>query len=296
MSMQLLLQSATFGVLVGALYGLAAIGLALAFGVLKVLNIAHGELVMIGGYASFYAVTQLGLDPFVSLPLVFVVLFVLGLVLHFVVFRYVVRFDIEHRIKNSMLIAFGLVLVLQATAVRLFTADERATNVPYGSDGFNLGPVRVPYIRLGGLLVAIASVVLLEWFLKRTTFGRAIRATSQDWSLATLTGIDVRKVYLAAFGIAAGLAGITGTMVSLSYSVSPSIGLNWTLKALIVVILAGLGSIRGTVIAGVLLGLTEGVATATPWVAAQYREVVALVVFLLVLSVRPQGLFGDRSG
>jgi branched-chain amino acid transport system permease protein len=295
MSTQLLLQSATFGILVGGLYGMAALGLALAFGVLKVLNIAHGELIMIGGYASFYAATQLGLDPFLSLPLVFVVLVAIGFILHLVVFRYVVRFDTEHRIKNSLLIAFGLVLILQATAVRLFTADERATNVSYGSDGFSIGTIRIPYVRLGGLLVAIAAVLLLEWWLRRTTFGRAIRATSEDWSLATLTGIDVRKVYLVAFGIAAGLAGITGTMVTLSSSVSPSIGLNWTLKALIVVVLAGLGSIRGTVIAGVLLGLVEGLATATPWVGAPYREVVGLVVFLLVLSLRPQGLFGDAS-
>lgn len=294
MNTQLLLQSAMSGLLTGGFYGLAALGLALAFGVLKVLNIAHGELVMLGGYASFYAVTQLGLDPFVSLPLVFVVLFAVGLLLHFVVFRYVVQFDIEHRIKNSMLIAFGLVLVLQSMAVRLFTADERATVTPYSSEALVLGPVRVPYVRLGGLVVAVLAVVLLEWGLNHTRFGRAIRATAQDWSLATLTGIDIRRVYLVSFGIAAGLAGATGTVVSLGFSVSPSIGLAWTLKALIVVILAGLGSIRGTVLAGILLGLTEGIASV--WVGGQYREVVALGVFLLVLVFRPQGLFGGADG
>jgi branched-chain amino acid transport system permease protein len=293
MTGQLILQSAVSGILVGGLYGLAALGLALAFGVLKVLNIAHGELVMLGGYTSFYLVTQLGLDPFASLPIVFVVLMAIGLVLHLVVFRFVVRFDVEHRIKNSMLIAFGLVLVLQAAAVQVFTADERATNASYSGEALTVGVVRLPLTRLGGLAAAVVAVVLLEWLLRRTTFGRAIRATSQDWSLAMLTGIDIRRVYLVAFGIAAGLAGLTGAMVTLSSSVSPSIGLDWTLKALIVVILAGLGSIRGTVIAGVLLGLAEGLAT--PFVGSQYREVVALVLFLIVLSIRPQGLFGDTS-
>jgi branched-chain amino acid transport system permease protein len=254
MSTQLLLQSATFGILVGGLYGLAALGLALAFGVLKVLNIAHGELIMLGGYASFYAVTEMGLDPFVAIPLVFGLLFLLGLALHGAVFRHVVRFDIEHRIKNSLLIAFGLVLVLQSLAVQAFTADERTFATSYSQEAITIGVVRIPFVRLGGLVVAVVAVIILEWMLTRTTFGRAIRATSENWALASLTGIDVRRVYLVAFGIAAGLAGITGTMVTFGFSVSPSIGLHWTLNALIVVILAGLGSMRGTVLAGMMLG------------------------------------------
>jgi len=291
--MQLTLQSAISGLLVGGMYGLAALGLALAFGVLKVLNVAHGELVMLGGYATFFAVTELGLDPFVALPFVFVILAIFGFVLHWIVFRHVVSFEIEHRIKNSLLIAFGLVLVLQAMAVRLFTADERAIVTDYSLKAWTIGPVRLPFVRVAGVIVAVLAVIVLERVLNKTNFGKAIRATSEDWPLATLTGIDVRKVYLVSFGIAAGLAGITGTLVSLGFSVSPSIGLAWTLKALIVVVLAGLGSMWGTVIAGMLLGLTEGLSSV--WVGGAYREVVALVVFLVVLSFRPQGLFG-RGG
>lgn len=292
--MQLILQSAVSGLLIGGMYGLAALGLALAFGVLKVLNVAHGELVMLGGYATFFAVTELGIDPFVAMPVVFVVLLALGLVLHWVVFRHVVSFEIEHRIKNSLLIAFGLVLVLQSMAIRLFTADERAIVTDYSSMAWEIGSIRLPVVRLAGLVVAVLAVVVLERVLTRTSFGRAIRATSEDWSLALLTGIDVRRVYLISFGIAAGLAGITGTLVSLGFSVSPSIGLAWTLKALIVVVLAGLGSMRGTVLAGMLLGLTEGLSSV--WLGGAYREVVALVVFLVVLTVRPQGLFGRGHG
>ncbi len=124
-------------------------------------------------------------------------------------------------------------------------------------------------------------------------FGQAVRATSEDWSLATLTGIDVRKIYLITFALSAALAGVAGTLIALGFSVSPSIGLGWTLKALIVVVLAGLGSMRGLIVAGMLLGLAEGLASV--YLGGTYREIVALVAFLLVLLVRPQGLFGRSS-
>jgi branched-chain amino acid transport system permease protein len=287
---QLILQSAVSGLLVGGMYGLVALGLALAFGVLKVLNVAHGEFLMLGGYAAFFAFSVWGLDPFVSLPLVFVALFLFGVLVYQVLFRYVTRFDIENRIKNSLLISFGLVLVLQALAVRFFTADERTISTAYSSDAITIGLVRVPIVRLAGLVVAVVAALTLEWLLNRTRFGHAVRATAEDWTRAALTGVDVKWVYMVAFGISAGLAGIAGSMITLGYSVSPSIGLGWTLKALIVVVLAGLGSMRGIVVAGLFLGLVEGLAAV--WVGGAYREVVALAVFLIVMSFRPQGFFG----
>jgi branched-chain amino acid transport system permease protein len=287
---QLILQSAVSGLLVGGMYGLVALGLALAFGVLKVLNVAHGELLMLGGYAAFFAFSLWGIDPFVSLPLVFITLFVFGVFLYQVLFRFVVRFDIGNRIKNSLLVSFGLVVVLQATAVRLFTADERTISTEYSSEALTIGMIRVPIVRLGGLVVAVVAAIALEWLLNRTRFGNAVRATAEDWTRAALTGVDVRRVYLIALGISAGLAALAGSMITLGYAVSPSIGLGWTLKALIVVVLAGLGSMRGIIVAGLFLGLTEGLAAV--WVGGAYREVVALVVFLIVLSIRPQGFFG----
>lgn len=290
MSSQLILQSLVSGILVGGIYGLVALGLALAFGVLKVLDVAHGELVMLGGYASFFAFTYWGLDPFASMPLVFVVMFGFGLGLYLLLFRYVTRTEIHTRIKNSLLISFGLVLVLQALAVRFFTADERTISTAYSFEAFTIGPVRVPVVRLAGLVVAVVAAVALEWMMSRTRFGRALRATSEDWTRAALTGVNVRRVYLIAFAISAALAGIAGSMVSLGYSVSPNIGLGWTLNALIVVVLAGLGSMRGIVVAGVFLGLVESFAGV--WIGGQYREVAALVLFLVILSFRPQGFFG----
>lgn len=287
---QLILQSAVSGLLVGGMYGLVALGLALGFGVLKVLNVAHGELIMLGGYATFYAFTLWDIDPFVAMPFVFLLLFGFGVLLYHLLFRFVIRFDVETRIKNSLLISFGLILILQALAVRFFTADERTISTSYSSAAFTIGLIRIPMVRLAGLIVAVVAALILEWLLNRTRFGHAIRATAEEWTRAALTGIDVRRIYMIAFGISAGLAAIAGTLISLGYSVSPSIGLGWTLKGLIVVVLAGLGSMRGIVVAGVFLGLTESLAAV--WVGGAYREVVALIVFLIVLSIRPQGFFG----
>jgi branched-chain amino acid transport system permease protein len=287
---QLLLQSVVSGLLVGGMYGLVALGLALAFGVLKVLNVAHGELLMMGGYIAFYAFTAWGLDPFLSMPLVFILMFGFGALLYLALFRYVTRTEVHTRIKNSLLISFGLVLVLQALAVRFFTADERTISTAYSSEAITIGLVRVPVVRLAGLVVAVVAALLLEWLLNGTRFGRAVRATSEDWTRAALTGVDVNRVYLIAFAISAALAGLAGSLISLGYSVSPNIGLGWTLKALIVVVLAGLGSMRGIIVAGLFLGLTEGLAAV--WLGGEYREVAALVLFLIVLSIRPQGLFG----
>ncbi len=287
---RLIVQSAVSGLLVGGMYGLVALGLGLAFGVLRVLNVAHGDFVMLGGYAAFFAFTAWGLDPFLSMPLVFVVLFLFGGLLYLAVFQFVTKSAIDTRIKNSLLISFGLVVILQALAVRFFTADERTISTSYSSAAFTIGFVRIPMVRLAGLVVAIVVAFALEWMLNRTRFGRALRATSEDWTRAALTGIDVRRVYLIAFALSAGLAGIAGSLVALSYSVSPNIGLGWTLSALIVLVLAGLGSMRGIVVAGLLLGLTEGLASV--WLGGEYRAVAGLVLFLVALMVRPQGLFG----
>jgi branched-chain amino acid transport system permease protein len=292
--MNLILQSAVSGLLVGGMYGLVALGLALAFGVLRVLNLAHGELVMLGGYATFFLVAVVGLDPFLSLPIVFALLFGVGVVLYLLLFRFVVRFEIETRIKNSLLISFGLVLILQTLAIMFFTADARSIITDYSTAALTFGSIRVPVIRLAGLCVAVILAVGLQVLLERTTFGHAVKATSEDWSLATLTGIDVRRIYLWAFALSAALAGVAGTLIALGFSVSPSIGLGWTLKALIVVVLAGLGSMRGLIIAGMLLGLAEGLASV--WLGGAYREIVALGAFLLVMLLRPQGLFGRARG
>lgn len=289
-STQLVLQSLLSGVLVGSLYGLAALGLSLVFGVLKVLNVAHGELLMLGGYTSFWVFNLLGVDPYLSVFVVIPVLIVLGCGLHLGLFRHVVQFDEEHRIKNSLLIGFGLTLILQTLAIRWFTADDRKITTAYSTQSWELFDLRVPMVRFSGLVIGILVIIALQLFLNRTYLGKAIRATAEDWRTAALTGIDVQRIYLITFAIGAALAGLAGILVTVQFSVNPGIGLHWTLKALIVVVLAGLGSMPGTFLAGILLGIAE--ASSALIFGGQYRELVGLVIFLIILSVRPQGLFG----
>lgn len=289
----ILTQQLILGVLVGGLYGLAAAGLSLTFGVLRVLNVAHGELLMLGGYGTFWLFALWQVDPFVSLLGVGPALFVLGLVLYWALFQFVVKAHEELRIKNSLLIGFGLTLVFHTLAIRLWTADERAVTTNYAGAVIKIGAFAVPLVRLASLVLAFAILAALHLFLVKTRWGRAIRATAEDWEAAALMGIPVGRAYLLAFALGAALAGIAGGLVSVTYSISPSIGLEWTLKALIVVVLAGLGSPLGSFAGGILLGLAE--ATSVVFLGGPYREVVGLILFLIILVARPQGLFGERG-
>lgn len=285
-----LAQQVVLGLLLGGLYGLAAAGLSLVFGVLKVLNVAHGELIMLGGYGAYWLFALLGVDPFASLLLVVPGALLAGAALYLGLFGFVVRAHEETRIKNSLLVGFGLALALHAAALRLWTADDRSITTAYGGVVISVGPIAIPLIRLASLAVALVLIGALHLLLARWRWGKAIRATAEDWQAALLTGIDVRRAYLIAFAIGTALAGAAGTLVSVGYSISPSIGLEWTLKALIVVVLAGLGSMLGTFAAGLFVGVAEALSAAA--FGGPYREVVGLVIFVVVLVLRPQGLFG----
>ncbi|HYB69604.1 MAG TPA: branched-chain amino acid ABC transporter permease [Candidatus Bathyarchaeia archaeon] len=290
--MLLIEQQIVLGLLLGGLYGLAAAGLSLVFGVLKVLDVAHGELIMLGGYGAFWLFALLGLDPFASLLIVIPASLLLGALLYAILFGFVVRAPEETRIKNSLLVGFGLALALHALAVRLWTADDRSITTAYGGAVIAVGDLSIPVIRLVSLAVAFALIAALHLLLTRWRWGKAIRATAEDWQAARLTGIDVRRAYLLAFAIGTALAGAAGALVTVGYSVSPSIGLEWTLKALIVVVLAGLGSMLGTFVAGLCLGVAEALSAAA--FGGPYREIVGLVIFVVVLMLRPRGLFGSR--
>jgi branched-chain amino acid transport system permease protein len=289
-----LVQILVFGMLVGALYGLVALGLSLVFGVTKILNVAHGELVMIGGYASFWAFSLLGLDPYLTILISFVFLFVFGAFLYRLIFSRTIKLPEETKIKNTLLVAFGLSIILQNLALRFWTADERGITASYLGTAFTVLGVRFPVIRLANLAVAVIFLVALQLFLRKTYTGKAIRATVQNWEAASLMGISIHKVYLISFAMGAALAGVAGTLVSVNYSIQPSMGMTWTLKALIVMVLGGLGNIPGTLVGGLILGMTESATSF--FIDSNYREVAGLVLFLLVLIFRPQGLFGAKEG
>jgi branched-chain amino acid transport system permease protein len=287
-------QTLLFGLLVGALYGLVALGLSLVFGVTKFLNVAHGELLMLGGYASFMVFSSLKLDPFLTILTTFIVLFLFGAILYVLVFSRTVKLPEEAKIKNTLLVAFGLSVILQNLAMRIWTADERGITTDYAGAAFTVLGLRFPWVRLAILGVAIVFLVALQLFLRKTYTGKAIRATVQDWEAASLMGVDIHKIYLLSFALGAALAGVAGTLVAVNYSIMPTMGLDWTLKALIVMVLGGLGNIPGTFIGGLILGVTES--STAFFISSNYREVAGLVLFILVLIFRPQGLLGKKEG
>jgi branched-chain amino acid transport system permease protein len=282
-------QTLVFGIFAGSIYGIAAMGLALVFGVLKILNIAHGELVMLGGYVGFWAFTALGIDPFLALVIVIPAIFIVGIILDRAVYRFIVRLLGEEKLKNSLLVSFGLGLVLQNLAQWIFTGDERSVQASYAGQGFSVGGVLFPYTRLATLGIALVITLALHYFLRRTYPGKAILATAEDYESAELAGININRVYMLTFALGAALAAVAGQFVTFTYALSPSIGMMWTLKAMIVIVLAGTGSILGALPAGILLGIVEALAGA--YLAQTYKEVAGLVIFLLVLILRPQGLF-----
>jgi branched-chain amino acid transport system permease protein len=288
--MQTIAQNLAFGLFVGGIYGVAAAGLALVFGVLKLLNVAHGELLMFGGYISFWLFTLLGLDPFVALPITMVSLFVIGIALDRLVFRYLTHLQGETRIKNSLLVSFGLTLILQNAALAAFTADERTIQLSYSGVGISIGGVTLPLARLLSLLVTFVGIVALDSFLRRTYPGKAVRAVAEDGESAALAGINVGRVYLYTMALGAALAGLAGSLVVIGYGIAPDIGLSWTLKALVVITLAGTGSVLGAFPAGLLLGLVEAISGMV--LGSIYRETAGLVMFLLILLLRPSGMFG----
>ncbi|MGE5378044.1 MAG: branched-chain amino acid ABC transporter permease [Bacteroidota bacterium] len=287
-------QTLAYGILVGALYGLVALGLSLVFGVTKLLNVAHGELIMFGGYVTFWLFNLMGLDPFVSILLTMIVLALLGALLYRLVFSWTIKLSEEVKIKNTLLVAFGLSVILQNLALRFWTADERGITPAYSGDALTVLGVRFPAVRLVSLLVAVVCLIALQLFLKKTYTGKAIRATALNWEAASLMGINIHRVYLLSFAIGAALAGAAGTLVVANYSIYPAMGLDWTMVALVTMVLGGLGNIMGTLVGGLALGVTESATSF--FISSNYRAVAGLVLFLLVLIFRPQGLFGTKEG
>jgi branched-chain amino acid transport system permease protein len=289
----MILQVIAYGIVIGALYGLVAIGLALIFGVAKYLNIAHGSFIMIGGYVSFWLFTLWHLDPFASIPLVIIIMFLIGLILYKALFAPLSKLPEGQKINNSMLVTFGLLWVLDNAGILAWTSDTRRITPAYFGEMLEFFGIRLPVISLGVVALALVVVFALDLILSKTYFGKSIRATTQDWEAAKLMGINVDLTYLVTCGIGVALAGIAGTSIAVMYSITPGGGLEWLLIAMVVLVLAGLGNIRGIFIAGVILGFIE--AFSVYIVGAQYRAAIGLIIIVLVLLFRPQGLFSKRT-
>jgi branched-chain amino acid transport system permease protein len=284
-------QTLAFGILNGALYGMIALGIALVFGVMKYLNVAHGSLIVLGAYGSLF-LFRLGVDPFATIPIILVALFFVGAVLFLTLFNRLVEFPEATKIKNSLLIGFGLMLVLDNLITFLWTGDERSMTPSYSGITFQVSGVRLPLIGLSGALLALLLISVLHLFLSRTYFGKAVRAVSQDHEAAGLMGISVSRTLLISFALSTGLAAIPSVLIGLQ-SFSPTAGIQWFNKGIIVVMLSGIGNIYGVFPAGLFLGIIEALSVFV--FGPTYREVTGLVVFVLILIFFPKGMMGSGA-
>ena len=292
--MEIVLQTIANGILVGALYGLVALGLGLLMGVMKFLNIAHGTFIILGGYISFWLFDLWGIDPFLSIPLVIIAMFLIGLVLYRLALSPLLKLpNIGMRIDTSMLVTFGLIWVLDNAMTMLWTPDTRTIMTPYTGETFKFSGARFSITGLGGVGVAVFVAIGLYFILSRTYFGKHIRAATQDAEAASLCGINVHRIYLLSSGIAIALAGVAGVVIISTYSINASGGISWLLIAFVVMILAGEGNINAIIPAGVIFGLLE--AGSVLVVGVPYRQAIALLVFIVALMFKPQGLFAKRE-
>jgi branched-chain amino acid transport system permease protein len=275
------------GILAGALYAMVALGLALIFGVMRVINIAHGPLLMLGAYTTFFLYQALGLNPYLSVPITMLVLFALGALLQrTLVFRVVDAPEL-----SSLLLTFGISIALVNLAQLAFTSNLRA--IEYVTGSYTLGPIAFSKSRVIAFVVAGALTGLAFLFLQRTRLGKAIRATSQSREVAMVCGVDVGRIHLITFGVAAALAGAGGALVSVIVAIQPEMGQIWTFKSFLVIVLGGAGNYPGALLGGVLLGLVEQIASL--FLTTQLSEAVAYVLLVVILLVRPTGLLGGRQ-
>ena len=274
------------GVLTGALYAMIGIGLTVVFGVMRIINLAHGEMVMLGMFGAFWGQARWHLDPFLSLLLWAPLMFLAGVL----VYRLLLRRIIPGGELNTLLYTAGFSLLVANLALFAWTGDYRTINLSYGLTPLRpLGiSISVPLAMAFGLALAITGGLYL--FLGRTDLGRAIRATSQNAEAAILMGIDVETVAVVTFGLGTALAGAAGVLLAPSLYLYPTVGELLIVKCFVIVVLGGLGSVPGAIAGGVLLGVVESLGAV--YVSAAYKDGIGFVLFLLVLLYRPSGLFG----
>ncbi|MBI3969230.1 MAG: branched-chain amino acid ABC transporter permease, partial [Chloroflexi bacterium] len=259
------------------------------FGVMRILNFAHGTLMMVGMYVTYWAFALLGLDPYLSLVICMPALFFLGYALQKVLINRV----LDAPEDSQILLTLGVSLFIQNAALELFSPDYRTVKLSYQSTTFDVMGSVVTMPRLLAFVFSLAMAAALYVVLQRTDLGRAIRAAAQDREGAQLVGVNVRNIYGIAFGIGAACVGAAGTLVVPFLYVAPDVGNIFVLNAFVVVVLGGMGSLPGAVAGGLIVGLTESLSAA--FIDSSLRQGVIFVLFVLVLLFRPSGLFGVRN-
>lgn len=290
--MEYLGQLAVDSLLLGGIYTLMVSGLALSFGITRIVNFAHGEAVMLGAYGAYWATVLLKLDPLVAMPALMIVAMGAG----YVVFRLCFQRILTAPPESQILLTFGLALILQNVALISWTSDQRSANPPYVLSSFDIGDAVVSVARLIGFGTAAVLIAAMFLWLKYTELGRASRALVENRDAAGLMGINVRQMYAVVFGISTALGAATGAILCSLSAVTPFMGFNIVVKSFAIIVLGGLGNIVGSVVGAFVLAIAEtSVAYYLPN-GDGWAEAVAFIVLFVVLVVRPSGIFGQAVG
>jgi branched-chain amino acid transport system permease protein len=282
-------QTIVLGLLTGGVYALAASGLTLVFGVMNVINVAHGALLILSAYLTWVIWRDTGLDPLLIALLTTPMMFVLGWVLYWVAIR---------RVRSagasmSVILTFAIALIIEGALGRIWKGVFRAVTPSYFNEAIKIGDIRLPTANVYACAVAIALLVLLWLLLARTWLGRAIRASSENVNAARLMGIDVTAVAALAFAIGVSTAGAGGSLISVLYAFMPATHYQWISRLLGIIVLGGMGSLAGAFVGALGMGVAESLTTA--YIAPRWQTIVPYVVIFVVLLVRPQGIFGART-
>jgi len=286
----LTLQVLINGILLGGLYGIMAIGMSLIWGVMNIVNVAHGALIMLGAYLAFWLFTLFGWDPFLSLPVTILALFGYGYLLQRLLLNLVVR----AQLFLTLLLTFGIEVVMVNLARIFWSSDLRQVTPAYAGANFSVGGLTIPYVRLGVFVTTIVLSLLFLLLLERSRLGRAIRATAEELRAARLTGIPVGHIYAVTFGLGSALAGAAGALWGVLFPITPVMGGPLTLKSFVVAVLGGLGTMLGPIVGGLVLGLAESFSST--FLGPTYPNAISFGLLVLVLIFRPSGLLGRREG
>jgi branched-chain amino acid transport system permease protein len=285
----LLWQAVVSGLLIGGVYALVALGLTLIFGVMRIINFAHGTLMMLGMYATFFLYTVAGVDPYLAVLLVGPAFFLVGVALE----RGVIEPNLGAPESNQLLLTLGIALFLENAALALFSPDYRSIRVPWTARSFLLGDAVVNLPRLIAFGCSVALAVSLWLFLKHTDTGKAIRAAAEEREGALLVGIHIRRLSAVAFGIGSAVVAVAGSLVTPFLYVAPDVGDVFNILAFVIVVLGGMGSFVGALLGGLLVGVAESLGAAV--LPGSLKQLPIFVLFVLVLLFRPTGLFGRRA-
>ncbi len=279
--MSTFLQACVNGLLMGGFYSLMGMGQNIIFGVMKIVNFCHGEMLMVGMYLTFILYTYFGIDPYLAVPLVAVIMFCAGVVIQHTMITPSLG---TKSFTNLLFLTVGLGLLLSNGALVLFGSEYRYIRTAYSQTYIPLGPVTIALPRLISFGVLIVVTIALFAFLKYTTIGKQIRAVSQNPVGAEVVGIEVKKIYVLTYGLGIALAGTAGALLTQFYTIFPTAGASFGFRALIVVVVGGLGSIPGAFLAGIFLGLLETMSAL--FISPSYSDLIVFVTFIVILVVR----------